>query len=212
MRGFDNRVLLRAISASSGDLLIALTFLIVWIDPLLPINTWYRLPGPELVGHLVFGYFFEGIVIFVFGYFASLPYIKTKNFFAVGFLAVLGAILLYFLFQLSQSVGDYTPIFFAAGLVLNKFVSGVFETRDARAGMKYVLSRWGVMYGTFFGVMIPAAFIPWPQLGVEAWMAKLPGYPMSGEFVSNPQHAMAGGVMYFTILAVFEFKYALSER
>ena len=185
------------------DFLIAGSFLLVWFAPgaLGRLSGW--LPGVELVGIFVFLMFFEFFFVVAFGPVAFLAYSQGLK---KGQLVGLGVILLImapFLVTLCRAASGIWPVIEVIILGYNKWHSGR-QGSDQTLGNFHIVFRWATMASLYIAVMFLVYIVPIPVLGVEAWMVRESGIPISGDMANEPHRFLAAGTIYFACLGLYE--------
>ena len=193
----------QATSKAVPDFLIAADFLIVWINPYFLRNIAGWLPGPGIVGAMVFLLFFEFFMVGFYGPVALLAHSKKPTGVKIAGLGFMGLLCLPFVVMSCKAVKGVWPLLEVVLLGWNKWLGGK-RSSDHELGTFHIIFRWATMGGLMVAVLFSMIVIPVPKFGTESWMVRESGISMSGEFANKPHQFLAAGVIYFTCLGIYE--------
>lgn len=177
------------------DLLLALTFLVTWIDP-------FALGG-DMVPFLFQVMLLEFIIIHSTGFMGALMFVKKDRKFKI--LAGLGLGTFYMIFAAAFGFGFHSwwPVITFGGLLFNRLLSILTGQAPDGEEMFFTMKMWAASVVFYLFTIAIVMILPFPALGVST--EQLGQLDVSGEFVEKPHLVMAWGFLYFLFTSVLEF-------
>lgn len=186
---------LACLASAAPSFLLVVTLVRVWVDPMsVDDGAWV----PLAVGIMVL----EFLVLHSGGFMGALavgdvPVVRKV-------LLFLGLVVMYGLFALgfSVAVGSWAVMKIYGVLMAGRFMTVMAASQE---GKVMLLVRSGVGVVAYLGSVFLTLFIPLPRGGLDPSIldAVYPGRG-GGEWEQRPETAIAAGVLYFTILGIFE--------
>ena len=182
------------------DALTSLAYLVTWFSPLL----WKA----DAVKFLMLVMLLEFLVVHS-GAFIGAIVLSDKASRRAKTLAVLGFGSFYMLFAgaFSLAFDSWWPVLTFGWLLVAKFamiwLAPVAKTEEAQRQM----TLWAFSVAAYLGAVFLGVILPLPRFGLEADVVAQLHLPGSGQWIEKPHTVIAGGFVYFGLLAWMKFKY-----
>lgn len=182
--------------SSVPDFIVALTFLVTWIEP--------STLGEGMIVSLFQVMLLEFIIIHSAGFMGHVIYGTAPRSKKILHLSGLG--LFYFVFVAGFALGfrSWWPVIAFGGLLLNRMLSvltGQFEQGKERES---AMQQWGINVACYLVSLFAVILLPVPEWGVPS--DALAHLDMSGDFVEQPHTMIAWGTVYYFMVGWFEWK------
>jgi hypothetical protein len=187
---------IRNIAAALPDFGLAWAFLRTWRYP-------YAF-GDRAVRYFLYLVLLEFIVVHSTGFLGMVSIARIDRKKKVLLFTGLCGFYSVFALAFSHAYGNMWPLIAFWSLTLFKFPAVVFGTVPEKQ-KEAVVRQWGVMMGLYVMSALCVTFLPVPPWGVTDTVVKSQQFNASGIWVDEPQRVIAFGVIYFSLLGLFEF-------
>jgi hypothetical protein len=185
------------VTAALPDLLLAGTFVLVWLRPDIPV-----LPS---VKRLVMTVLLEFFIIHSAGFMGALAYSDKRQRKATVFiLLALGGFYTLFLAGFSFAFDDWWLLASFYGLMANRLLGVVLGQAPNEKRQSFVMLTWAFTVAAFLGAVAFGAAGNLPRYGITDTVIKQQGFTVGGLWTESPHTALAAGAIYFTLVGLFE--------
>ena len=185
-----------AVLSAIPDFLLAGVCLFTWLRPMAI--------DPYLVKRLTTLTLLEFIVVHSAPFSGIVALSDTKRLAKAGALTGLGAFYMLFAWGFSAGSDSNWPMVAFFALMLNRLLPVLLGVIPSEAQKGYMASCWIVGVAAYLGTIFTAALVAVPALGVTADVIKAQRFSSGGMWPEQPYRALFMGMLYFTIVGVWE--------
>ncbi len=182
--------------SASPDFLMALAFLVTWIEP--------TALGNDMLKYFMLIMLLEFITIHSAG-FLGVAIITGKTTFQK-IIRIIGLGILYSIFigAFSMQAGDLWPLGAFWLLLLNRIMAVLFSTPSESSFQIVVMVNWAWSVFCYLISIMFSIILPLPWLGWNSEIAKHMGPGWEGLWFDQPHTLLAAGFFYFMLTGFFE--------
>lgn len=182
------------------DALTALAYLVTWFSPLL----W----KPDAVKFLMLVMLLEFLVVHS-GAFMGAVVLSDKASRRYKTVAVLGFGMFYMLFAgaFGLAFDSWWPVLTFAWLLAAKFALIWFIPVPKEEEARRQMTLWAFSVVAYLGAVFLGIILPLPRFGLDVDLVAQLQLPGSGLWIEKPHTVIAGGFVYFGLLAWMKLKY-----
>lgn len=185
-----------AVLSAIPDFLLAGVCLFTWLRPMAI--------DPYLVKRLTTLTLLEFIVVHSAPFSGIVALSDMKRLAKAGALTGLGAFYMLFAWGFSAGSDSNWPMVAFFALMLNRLLPVLLGVIPSEAQKGYMASCWIVGVAAYLGTIFTAALVAVPALGVTADVIKAQRFSSGGMWPEQPYRALFMGMLYFTIVGVWE--------